>query len=444
MSLRYMLKERTRHFLVRLHRILILLFVILIPWQIYLRVYRRIDLPLAFFVACAGIAIIAYMGGDVKRVYLNMKWPVLGYVLMLAAISISSVMHGPHGLYDAANILGRLGIGLLILLWVGLTGSMNNDIFLRKELLIRVFLLSVFPLAIIGLMFYFAPELEIGWLRAASGILIEADSSLTRGNVLSAYKTGVVFMNANVAGIFWGTAMWLALWMQHQSRGAIRLVYIIVAVIFCLDVLATASRSAMMALAGTALLSIILQAACSPKKGWLNHKTALHTIIIVVTVLSASALEKLNVFRGGITHRIMHENAEPAGSHPLRGQLWAHAFTVIQEAPLLGHGVVDFASLNFPMGFPPHNSVLQVWIYGGVIAVMGFFCLFFALLFDLFRRLRHDNSLWLPIIILTWAVIQAMFTNLPIVEPRIAMSLWLMVSLFLWSPQPSAIRQRIN
>jgi O-antigen ligase len=430
-------------FLRPIQRVILLLFAIIIPWQFFFNVYGHIDLPLSVFIICAGFITTMFMRANLTLTFHKLKWPVLGYSLMLATISISSVFRSSDNLYEAANVLGRLGVGLIVILWVGMILNSNNKgLPIRKESIAQAFLVSLFPLGVIGSVLFFMPDLEEAWLKLVSGVLIESDSALTRNNILSNYKIGVVFMNTNAGAICWGMSMWLALWMRQRSDGIWRVAYAVFAIVFCIDVLAAGSRAAMLALVFTVIISIIIQTLYAQSKSWFNRESLINVIIIIITVFFVFLLEHLDFSQGGVSNALDRILSEQVGDHPKRSLLWSHAFTTIRQAPILGYGVIDFETLNFPKGFPPHNSILQVWIYGGLMAVIGLICLFATVFYKLFRKLRQDNDMWLPIVLLTWVTIQSMLTNLPMGNLRIAMLLWLMVSIFLWSPKYDVIRDR--
>jgi hypothetical protein len=430
-------KNKTIPFLLFLQRNIIFIFAIIIPWQIFLRVYAHIDLPLSVFVICIGFA-LAFISNSLNMPLDKLKGPAFGYAIMLSSIAISSIFGSYVSLYNATNVLGHLSIGLLVIFWV-ILNSDNKNLLLQKKEVVKVFLLSAFPLGVVGLVLFFVPEWELFWVKKVSGLLIEADSALTPNNILSIDKIGVVFMNTNVAAIFWGMSMWLALWMRQKSISFWRIAYIAFAVVFCIDVLSTGSRGGILALIFTIIISIIIHAVYTINVHGFNRETLTNVIIIVVTIFSVLVIEyiglKPRVFISAIERTIVDFNNLKfnQGSVGSRLALWSHAFKVIKQAPVRGYGVVDFAVLGFPRGFPPHNLLLQVWVYGGLIAVIGLIWIFGTILFQLFRQLRLDQDMWVPIVLVSWVIIQAMFTNLVIGDYRIAMLLWLVVPLFLWS-----------
>ncbi|MCH8153363.1 MAG: hypothetical protein IH830_13435 [Planctomycetes bacterium] len=113
-----------------------------------------------------------------------------------------------------------------------------------------------------------------------------------------------------------------------------------------------------------------------------------------------------------------------------RARLWQHAIRKITESPWIGYGVVPFGELGFEDGFPPHNMLFIVMIYGGVLAGAGLAGIFITAFYSLLLRSKRSADCWPAIILLLWVCVQGCFTNLLIGDPHIGMLLWLVVALF--------------
>ncbi len=409
---------------------------IIIPWQIFFRLWDQIDLSFSLFMLCVGFAVTVIETGSIT-VFFKLRSPVSGYALMLIAITAASLFRAPDNLYEAANVVGHLGVGMLVILWMELLLNSSNKKFpLKKEKVIKAFLVSAFPLGVVGVVLYFNPHLEEPWVKLVSDLLIEPDSATTRNNIQAIDKIGIVFMNTNAGAIFWGLSMWLALWLRQLSTGIWRIAFTIFAVIFCICVLGAGSRAGMLALAFTMIVPFILLVLYYNRNSWLNRGALTNAAIIIITVGSVLFIEQYGSKLSPSLSIIMRSQAQVDKNElgGIRLKLWAHSFSIIKQAPLLGHGVKKFVKLGFLKGFPPHNIPLQAWVYGGIIAMIGLIWLFGIVFYKLFRQLRHNPDTWLPIVLLIWVVIQAMFTNLFIGDFRIAILLWMVVSLFLWAP----------
>lgn len=409
-------------------------FAILIPWQIYFRLYGQVDLPLSLFVSFAGFAIAIAGTGSIKALF-KFKGLVSGYVLLLLGIAMASLFRAPDNLYEAANVLGRLGTGMLVILWMGLLlNSASKRFPLRREKVIKAFLVSAFPLGVVGSILLFVPYMEGAWVNMVSGVLIEPNSSTIHNNILALDKIGVIFTNTNVGAVFWGMSMWLALWMRERSWGIPRFGWTIFSVIFCADVMVSGSRAGALALVVSIVLSFVVRFLYSSRNDRAKRETLKNAAIILTAVFFVFCVDiglEGKVLMSTIDRTVQQVEKKKVESRP---SLWKHSLGVIREAPVLGHGVVNLRKIGFPRGLPPHNIVFQIWIYGGLASLAGLIWLLGAVLVGLFRQLSHDHDIWLPIVLLSWLIIQSMFTNLLIGNFRIAMLFWLVVSMFLWPP----------
>lgn len=432
------------NFLFSLQRSMLFLFAAIIPWQFYFKFYGSIDLPLSFFILCAGFAISIFSGVDWKTAFHKLKWIVSGYSLMFASIAVSSLINSPDNLYTAANVLGHLSTGLIVILWIGLIFNARKKPAIHIDKIVRVFLLSAFPLGVIGVIFLILPQLEERWLNMIAGILIEADSATSRNNILGINRVGVIFMDVNTAVVFWGMSMWLALWIQQKSCGFKRLAYLVLAIIFFLDFIATGSRSGILTLILTLIIAYAIHVAHYKKTGKKTKNRAVFITIIVIAVLSISIIglstSKHNIFNNTIERTKRLASQDLGESDSKRLQLLKCSITAIKKKPLFGHGIVDFADLKFPDGFPPHNMFLMTWIYGGLPALLGLIWLFTTVLYRLFRQLKNDYDMRIPIVLISGLIIQSMFTNLIILNFRIAMFLWLAIIPFLLSSRTEHLK----
>lgn len=411
-------------------------FALLIPWQIFIRVYGDIDLPLSFFVLCGSLIFtLTCSFRNSSSVNWKLSGAVLGYGLMLFSICLSSIIRSPDNLYEAANVIGHLSVGLIVMLWFRL-GSLHFPIdYILRNKIIMALTFSSFPLALVGLFLYFKPNLEMQWVNMVTGILIEYDSTTERNNIIALYKTGVMFMNTNVGAIYWGLSMWTALWLRERFAGTLRIVFTIMASVFCVNVLAAGSRAALLALFFTLILSFFIRTTFT--KSDTEKKAALNNIVIVCTTFLCMLLLELS----GVTTGLLYLFGKTADQLDLgfefvggdRILLWSHAIGLIIESPLLGYGVIDFGKFGFIKGLPPHNILLQIWLYGGLMGFIGLVWAFTNAFSSSFKQMKCDRELWLPIVLLSWVVVQGMLTNLFLANFRIAMLLWLVVSLLLWS-----------
>jgi hypothetical protein len=440
-----------------LERWLLVSFIITIPWQVYFPLYGHIDLSVAICVLCLlfGLACARYVTLEALK---SVSMAIWGYGLMLTGIALASLLRSPDNLGEAANVLGRLGVGFLVLCTLHLIGqaegSENN---VSREAMGRCVLASAAPLGVVGFILFLVPELEDAWLRLIAGILIEGDTAQVGHNILALDRVGVVFMNANVAAVFWGMSMWLALWMRQEATGWWRIAYAILAVIFCVDILSTGSRAGMLALVCTVIGALGLRMLSASSRFRIDRTAWVNTVIVVLSLCFVLGIEffgmKQHISLDAVNRAAVHfsdvanqteipgaeisetEHARQIASDKVRLELLASSFAVIRKHPFIGYGAVDFATLGFPMAFPPHNFLLLIWIYGGVGALLGVVMVFLVPSWACARRLSKDHNMWLPLVVLLWVIVQAMFTNLILGELRIAMLLWIIVAPFAWPLQ---------
>jgi hypothetical protein len=424
-------QEPTPKSLFSLQKFIFILFAIIIPWQFYFEFYDRIDLPLSFFVVCTGCAFTAFMRPDWITTFRKLKWILSGYGLMLAAIGVSSILRSSDNLYEAANVLGHLGVGLIVIMWVGLILHLKKDGLFSKTKLLQAFLISLLPLGVVGIVLFMNPGLEQAWLNTISGVLIEADSATTVNNISAIDRIGVVFMDVNTGSVFWGISMWLALWMRQNTLGFRRILNTALATVYCINLLATGSRAGILALILSSATFLIIHV-CYTKK---YRESLINAAIIISVVFSLILLERADMKPEVLNNSIARAKSLAAQSLPEpdrdRLALLSHSVNAIMHAPFLGYGVINFEKLSFPKGYPPQNMFLQAWIFGGISAIAGLILLFSNVLYVSLKHLKKDQDMWLPIVITLWVIIQAMFTNFMIGNFRVAMLFWLSVMLFL-------------
>jgi O-antigen ligase len=216
------------------------------------------------------------------------------------------------------------------------------------------------------------------------------------------------------------------------------------AIIFCVNVIGAGSRAGLLALVCTTMFFLIIHKSINLRYLQIKKKTVL-SIILIITILFSIVLMEFYEVKQPVFIGTLERTQDQLKDLRFFGRfkLWAQSFNKSLEAPILGYGVKKMSYFNFPGDAPPHNFLLQIWLYGGIIAVLGFIWMIGSVFIKLFRRLKHSQDMWLPIVILFWVLIQSMFTNLIFADFRIAMILWLVISLFLWLPSANG-NIRIN
>ena len=234
------------------------------------------------------------------------------------------------------------------------------------------------------------------------------------------YRVFSTFLDPNFAAIFFVLTLWLGtyLWFQNKQRWIVGLGEIVVFIALLL----TYSRSGYLAL----VFGIVAMAVFS--------KHAKQAIVIILLFI-------------GMLFLLPHKDGEGVKlfrtvSTVARVGNWQRGFTLIKEAPLLGHGFntlryvqrkygwVDDAQIVSHAGAGLDNSMEYVWATTGVLG----FGIYLWLLARIFRMgksvLQSVKFRQLGIVIITTmvsVVIHSQFSN-SLFFPQIAMWIWILVA----------------
>lgn len=299
----------------------------------------------------------------------------------------------------------------------------------RLPVLLRAFLGFATPFAILNVVFFILPGLELSFLRSPGAmLLIEpdtlaglADASLTN-NVLDPGKAGTLFVNTNIASILFGFGLCVSLHRFARARSPGRGV---LAALFAAAFVATGSRAGIAAAAGTAgivggVVAWRLGAVQALK--W----TGIGALVTAV-VLS------LPMSRGAVT-RI----AALAVSGDPRILIWAHGARLVARHPIRGVGFHAWSE-SFPpyaraVGLdptlPPHNAYLIAWLWLGIAGLATMALIFVGTVVSFARLTARSWLLDLGLLgmaLTSWFGIQLFFTNFALLEPRVGGAFCLLV-----------------
>lgn len=153
----------------------------------------------------------------------------------------------------------------------------------------------------------------------------------------------------------------------------------------------------------------------NPRKFWLGMLSFIIILILVVSIinkLNEDFFDLLSTNFERIYALIEGGHLDTSASSG-RDQIWAEAFDLFMDNPLLGYGL--FSYMQYIMY--PHNFVLEILLQGGLI-MMTIFVVFFVRAFGKFRKiLKEDkrNILLLPFII--YSLTQLLFSGSYTFEP---------------------------
>ncbi len=328
-------------------------------------------------------------------------------------------------------VQGGVALSTVIVFRIGLD-------FVPRQVLLRSAVLSALALALPIIWFRIDPASELTFLQSSiAGFFIEpvSLSELLRGywfqtnNTLDARKAGAVFINANVASVY--LCLFLAaavgtLLRRPSEAWAQAAVPVLIA-----GILATGSRIGAVTAVGIAFVGLFMGRG---KLGrWLPVAFAV-TLLIAVPILIPTLLR----FQPAVLlsdERIL---------------LWPLAVRRILDGPLLGSGFGDWeawlggrmAILGIHRVLPPHNLVLHLALWGGLLALAAFGGFLYKLFERLWRRWRADDGdrgYALGIALLATAVMaHAMFDNFFLFDWHMGPASASLVAL-MWGTEPAAI-----
>lgn len=222
-----------------------------------------------------------------------------------------------------------------------------------------------------AVLFRVFPGLESTYLQSSGARwllnngALEALFGANPNNILDLDKSGgPLFLNANVAAVYFGAMMCLALTRRGLDR---QRRYMVLALVFAGGVVATGSKAGLfflMAAIGALFISTLWAV---PER----RPMAVVTGILLTPVAVWAAIESQNLSDGLY--------GEASDTLAIRVEIWFVAAEAIAQNPILGLGYGGWSewfgarawSAGVPPYFPPHNSLIYEWIEAGIA---GFVC----------------------------------------------------------------------
>lgn len=352
-------------------------------------------------------------------------------VSLLTALSLFGlglllgIIRGPNGregLRTVAILGWLLCLSRLAVSWAGQG---------RLTAALRAYSLVAAAFGLVNVVFFIFPSWEEAYFRSwISQVFVEPDSvrRLLTGdelnNALSPYKAATLYINANVAAMFFGTAAWAAygywrnsLWRPWLIGGCM------------LGAIGTVSRGGALG----AIVSLAIWGALQVHRGAVLRVAVRLTVLTFV--IGAITIGIAELQSGGLARF-----AWTTLSTDPRFLLWGAALNLGMLHPVLGSGFGAWesywpsiaTSVNLRPSFPPHNVYLFLWIIGGLAATLGF-------LFIGVSSLRRTWSLVTSVpasdayeflatgAILAWCWSQANFENLFFLDYRLGFLLCMLL-----------------
>lgn len=400
-------------------------FPFLLMYQIYIPVTGSVDVPLAylFLAFFFALCLLTFKIFD----WLGKQKILLLYLFFLYVLCASLLYSQDKSLGMHTILYQTTGLFALVFGFYVREKGMKIDRILQSMLLFGL------PIAFCNLIFFLRPDLELSYLKSPiAQVFIQPDQIIhlfdtERNNILDPKKSGTVFVNTNIASVFYQMLFWIALalfFARQQKR------YIWLGLLYLLAFFATYSRAGLIALGLTSFAMGLLnldKVNFWKKIGWL---LAPGSIIIMMG------------FMGGIfAHMLERLRIETVMDDP-RFLIWAFAWEAFQESPLigLGFGGWEAAYPGYAMGvglnpkFPPHNLLIHLWTWSGLAGVLLLLCIFGYVLWKSVAAYRAKNMLPLALICACLTVIiQGMFENWFLNDYRISSLFFFLTGLFLYA-----------
>ncbi|SHO42567.1 O-antigen ligase family protein [Desulfopila aestuarii] len=77
-------------------------------------------------------------------------------------------------------------------------------------------------------------------------------------------------------------------------------------------------------------------------------------------------------------------------SDPLRITIWSNAVSLIQEKPIVGHGMIDYRHIGIPEFGGTHNSILEILLFLGVTGLLSFSTVTVIITKEIIHRKRYE------------------------------------------------------
>lgn len=328
------------------------------------------------------------------------------------------------------SLLGLLAIRILAMLWSPDTGYGRLPVVLTAQFLVTLVLLygaaseepdllrqiqyAYWPVvmleALLVAVFRVFPGVEDAYLHSIAGLFagqntVDGLFDVNRNNVLDPTKSGGVFINANVAGLFLGVSAMtaFAVWSRTRQR------FVLVAGLVALGgVWFTGSKSGRM-------FSVALPLAVLAAYFWRRLKPVLRRYLLIgAGAVTVAAVVLLGVAGGGF-------GAAVRVAFGQRTEIWGYGAEAFADSPVLGlgwggwqKGFAEYAAANgiYNPNFPPHNILLAAWAATG-LAGLAITILVFVLLLRLAVKAYGPDPLiaaWAGAAFV-WVIVQAMGEN---------------------------------
>ncbi len=299
----------------------------------------------------------------------------------------------------------------------------------RLPTLLRAFLLFSLPFAVLNVLFFFLPGAELVYLRSPVARLLAEPNTLEGlfepglgNNVLAPLKAGTLFVNTNVASIFFGFGVCVSVYLLGRRPEAGRVVAV---GLFLAAFLATGSRAGLAAAMGTGVAVGLVYA-------WRSGARRALRLVGVAALLGAGLLSL------PMSRRPLMRLASASTTGDPRILIWAHGAQLVGRHPLRGVGFHGWGQTFPPYAraigldptLPPHNAYLIAWLWLGLAGLATMALIFGGTLVSCVRLTAKKWLLDLGLVgiaLTSWFGIQLFFTNFALLQPRVGGAFFLLI-----------------
>lgn len=383
----------------------LVVFALAVP-QIYLLPRGTLDISLSSVLVVLLVPSVALWtwrnGGSRRLLRSTLVYSLVG----LLAARIVAVIWSPDAGYGR---LPTVLLGQFLVTLVLLYGAVSEEPDLLRRIQYAYWPLVMLEALLVAL-FRIFPGVEEGYLHSVSGLFAGHNTvsglfDVNRNNVLDPAKSGGVFVNANVAGLFLGASAMAAFAVWSRTRQRLVLVAGFAALA---GVWFTGSKSGQ-------IFSIVLPLAALAAYRWRRLRPVVRRYLLIggsVAVVGAAVL--LTFSRGGFAAAVRMAFGQ-------RTDIWGYGAQAFVDHPVLGlgwggwqKGFATYAAAHgiYSPNFPPHDVLLAAWAATGLPGLVLTILVFGAMLGLVVKAFRRD-----PLFVawtgaaFVWMIVQAMGEN---------------------------------